>query len=456
MGAVGAGDRLWHPADAPRSASTRSTSSPTRSRSPPAEIARIKQECQAQGLPIISVACVALGLVDFNPSVRRFHVDRVKAYLDMARGFEARNVLLVLGEYLWQKEVIPPPEQWGFGVETVQKLGEHAAELGLEIALELEPFHLSILNDVASMGRFLDDVGHPSVLANLDISHLVLAHQSPDLIDQLRGKVAHVHISDCDGVVHGDPPAPVAGVIDFAPYMRAIRDLAIPDATISIELEYSPEPDRIVEWVTEAYESTATLMRDAGSPSMTAFDRLGAIVGPLVVALGLILVVGWPTLALVEQATGIGQRDEGGDGRDPIVAPRPGEIARPWGTGAGVDPLDRLDRGNRLAAGAGAGVRPVSDRRPGGDGGCCSGRSGWAAFVPTPLLATGWLGGFGNAGRDAGARVGADAGGVAGGGVHPRDGRLALGGGDRRDRLSRGGAPTLKRWRGSTWRRAGG
>ena len=224
---------------------------------------RIARECRALDLPIVSVACVALGLIDFNPSVRRFHVDRAKAYLDMARRFGAQNVLLVLGEYIWQKEIIPPPEQWGYGVEAVQTLGDHAASLGLEIALELEPFHLSILNDVASMARFLTDVDRPAVRANLDISHLVLAHQSAALVEQLRGKVAHVHISDCDGVVHGDLP-PGRGVVDFAPYLDAIRALDIPDSTISIELEYSPEPGRIVEWVTEAYESTATLMRAAG------------------------------------------------------------------------------------------------------------------------------------------------------------------------------------------------
>ena len=32
---------------------------------------------------------------------------------------------------------------------------------------------------------------------------------------------------------------------------------------ISIELEYSPEPDQIVDWVREAYEATARL--DAGA-----------------------------------------------------------------------------------------------------------------------------------------------------------------------------------------------
>jgi sugar phosphate isomerase/epimerase len=223
----------------------------------------IRDECERVGLPIISVACVALGLVDFNPSVQRFHVERVHAFLDLARFFGAKNVLLVLGEYVWQKEVIPPEEQWATGVAHVRALGEYAATLGLEIALELEPFALSLLNNVANMARFLHDVDRPAVKANLDISHLALARQAAPLIEKLRGRVAHIHISDCDGKVHGDLP-PGRGVVDFAPYLEAIKDLNIPDATISIELEYSPEPAKIVEWVTEAYEKTSSLMRATG------------------------------------------------------------------------------------------------------------------------------------------------------------------------------------------------
>src|SRR4051812_47338146 len=203
----------------------------------------IKDECDRSGLPIIGVACVAVGLIDFNPSVRRFHVDRVKAYLDMAYLFEAKNVLLVLGEYIWQREVIPPAEQWETGVKHVRELGRYARDLGLEIALELEPFDLSLLNDVVSMARFLDEVDHPAVRANLDISHMVLAEQPPGAMERLRGRVAHVHISDCDGQVHGDLP-PGRGVVDFPGYLRAIKGLAIDDATISVELEYSPEPSK--------------------------------------------------------------------------------------------------------------------------------------------------------------------------------------------------------------------
>jgi D-psicose/D-tagatose/L-ribulose 3-epimerase len=223
----------------------------------------ILDECDKAGLPIVSVACVAIGLIDFNPSVQRFHRERVKAYLDMAYLFEARNVLLVLGEYIWQKEVIPPAEQWTTAVGHVRALGEYAEALGLEIALELEPFELSLLNDVASMARFLDDVDRHNVKANLDLSHLALARQPAALVEKLRGRIAHVHISDCDGKVHGDLP-PGRGVVDFPPYLQAIKALDIPDMTISIELEYSPEPAKIVEWVSEAYEKTATLMRRAG------------------------------------------------------------------------------------------------------------------------------------------------------------------------------------------------
>ena len=71
-----------------------------------------------------------------------------------------------------------------------------------------------------------------------------------------------MHISDCDGKVHGDLP-PGHGVVDFLPYLREIKDLEI-DGAISIELEYSPEPDKIIEWVTEAYTATDRLLQEVG------------------------------------------------------------------------------------------------------------------------------------------------------------------------------------------------
>jgi sugar phosphate isomerase/epimerase len=222
------------------------------------EVRLIRELCADLNLPIVCTVCCALGIADFNAVVRRFHVDRAKLYLVLAYDLRARNLLLVLGEYIWQQEVIPPKAQWDWAVEGTLELAVHAESLGLQLALEIEPFHLSIVNTAEKMSQFLDDVGHPAAKANIDISHLVLAHDEPSAIAKLAGRVSHVHLSDCDGKVHGDLP-PGRGCVKFQPYLQALHDAGF-DGTVSIELEYSPEPAKIVEWVREAYEAAAADM----------------------------------------------------------------------------------------------------------------------------------------------------------------------------------------------------
>lgn len=222
----------------------------------------IAKTCEKANLPIVSCVVVATGLVDFNDPVRDFHVERVNKHVDLAAEFGAKNVLLVLGEYLWQREVIPPEAQWGWALDTCRRIGDYADKKGVDIALELEPFRLSLLNSVEGMARFVDECKHPRVKANIDISHLVLADAGPNELAQLKGKACHVHISDCDGKVHGDLP-PGRGVVKFAPYLQAIKELNMP-GSISIELEYSPDPSKIVEWVEEAYRETDKLMQQVG------------------------------------------------------------------------------------------------------------------------------------------------------------------------------------------------
>jgi sugar phosphate isomerase/epimerase len=229
---------------------------------PKKEVELVRRSTEKLALPVVSLPVVAVGLIDFNEPVRDFHLERCKKFVDLARAWNARNILLVLGEYIWQREVIPPSAQWQWGVETCRALGDYAAKKNIDIALELEPFRLSLLNSVDAMVRFVDECNHPNVRANIDISHLVLSDASPADVKKLKGRAIHVHLSDCDGKVHGDLP-PGRGVVKFAPYLQAIKELEIP-GVVSIELEYSPEPARIVEWVEVAYRETARLMELSG------------------------------------------------------------------------------------------------------------------------------------------------------------------------------------------------
>ena len=64
----------------------------------------------AAPLPVAATICVSLGITDFNPSVRRFHTERAKRHVDFAARVGASNMLMVIGDYIWKKEVIPPDQ----------------------------------------------------------------------------------------------------------------------------------------------------------------------------------------------------------------------------------------------------------------------------------------------------------------------------------------------------------
>jgi len=222
----------------------------------------IKDTCAAVGLPIRSVVCVAFGLVDFNPAVQRFTLDRIKAYVDQGAYFGANNVLLVVGEYYWDGEVFPRTAIWDMAKDLVRQSGEYAQSKGLEIVLELEPFTEALLKDVHELARFVNEIGHPAVRANADISHLHLAESSVADVAVLTGLIGHIHLSDCDGKVHGDMPAGM-GVTPIKDYLQAIVDTGY-EGTVSIELEYAPEGTDIVAWAQRAYDGTAAIMTEIG------------------------------------------------------------------------------------------------------------------------------------------------------------------------------------------------
>ena len=222
----------------------------------------IKETCEEVGLPIRSCVCVAFGIVDFNPSVVKFTLDRIKAYVDQCAYFNGRNVLLVIGEYYWDGEVFPRQAIWEMARQRCQELADYAAAKGIEIVLELEPFTEALVGTVETLAQFVKEVDRSNFRANADISHLHLAGATIGDVSKLTGLIGHIHLSDCDGKVHGDLPAGM-GVTPIREYLRAIVDTGY-EGTVSIELEYSPEPEKIVEWATRAYDGTAAIMREIG------------------------------------------------------------------------------------------------------------------------------------------------------------------------------------------------
>jgi D-psicose/D-tagatose/L-ribulose 3-epimerase len=216
------------------------------------------------GLPIVSLVCTCLGLKDFNPAIRNYHIERARNVVDLAGEFTgARNLCFVPGEYMFQKKLLPAKSEWDFVVDATRQVGEHAAKRRLELAIELLPFEFAFINSLDAMERFLDEVGLVNVKATVDISHFWLMRIPPvDLARRLKGRIAHVHVSDCDGINHGDMP-PGRGNTPFGEYLAAIRDTGFSGAA-SIELEFPPDPAGMSAWVAEAHANALQLLKDAG------------------------------------------------------------------------------------------------------------------------------------------------------------------------------------------------
>ena len=217
-----------------------------------------------------SVVCVAFGLVDFNPSVQRFTIDRIKAYVDQGAYFGARNVLLVVGEYYWDGEVFPREAIWDMAVAAVKRARRVRAAKGLEIVLELEPFTEALLKDVHELVRFVREVDLPAVRANADISHLHLSDASFEDVEELTGLIGHIHLSDCDGKVHGDMPAGM-GVTPIKEYLRPSRHRATRARSRSSSSTRPTGRDRAVD--------TAGLRRDGGDHARAGRPRVSGRCG---------------------------------------------------------------------------------------------------------------------------------------------------------------------------------
>jgi D-psicose/D-tagatose/L-ribulose 3-epimerase len=229
------------------------------------QIQSVKTIAQEVELPIRSVPLILFGLFDPNGSARQHSIDIGRRITDLAAVLGADNLLLVNGEYFWQLETgFNQQWIWNAVVEGVRQIGEHARAVGMRIAIELEPFRMSIVNTIDSMEKFLNAVNLPGVvMANIDCSHLFLANIPPTEIQRLTGRIAHVHFSDAIDQ-HGDLP-PGRGRAPLKEYLNQL-DIAGFDGSVSIELEWPPDPSQkgVMAWVTEAYQKTNQMMQELG------------------------------------------------------------------------------------------------------------------------------------------------------------------------------------------------
>ena len=94
-----------------------------------------------------------------------------------------------------------------------------AKEYGIRLALEnLNSTETNFINTAADALQVVKDVNHPNFRLCVDIYHMLMENEPPQIIESTRNYLVHCDIAERDG-----RPAPGVHGQDFVPYLKALN-----------------------------------------------------------------------------------------------------------------------------------------------------------------------------------------------------------------------------------------
>ncbi len=136
-----------------------------------------------------------------DPKIRRKGIDANKAALDCC---QAAGIEALVGPYHSALGCFsgagPTADEWRWAADSMREVAEHAEKCGVTLALEyLNRFECYLLNCAADGARFVREVNHPHCKMMYDTFHSHIEEKNtPAAIRELKGCLAHVHISEND------------------------------------------------------------------------------------------------------------------------------------------------------------------------------------------------------------------------------------------------------------------
>ncbi len=115
----------------------------------------------------------------------------------------------------------PTADEWQWGVESMQRVAEHAEKCGVMLGVEaLNRFECYFLNAHADAARFVKQVDHPYCRMMYDTFHANIEEKSvSDAIASCADVLCHVHISE------NDRSTPGAGGIHWNETFDALKEV---------------------------------------------------------------------------------------------------------------------------------------------------------------------------------------------------------------------------------------
>lgn len=159
-------------------------------------------------------------------------MDYLSAALSCGKALGARHTLISIGHSGFQ----PRGRQWERLLRSMRRLADRAEQLEHTIVVEtLTPFESDTCTRLRDLERLLDAVGSPMLLAVCDVVVPFVQGEDPaDYPRRLGGRMAHLHLTDSDGVSETHL-LPGDGCMDLKTVLGDIRAAGY-DGTATLEL----------------------------------------------------------------------------------------------------------------------------------------------------------------------------------------------------------------------------
>lgn len=162
----------------------------------------VKATAQENGLSVVLVCTgevfgqLGLSFTDPDPAVRKEAVARVNRIIDFA-GYLGANVNLgrVRGQY---RPEVEKQTTWDWAVEAFRTISDHAAPLGVDLALEtVTIMQTNFINTLEEAAQMVEAVNKENFRLMMDIFHLNLEEKDVfEAIDRYSKYNIHVHLAD--------------------------------------------------------------------------------------------------------------------------------------------------------------------------------------------------------------------------------------------------------------------
>ena len=194
---------------------------------------RVRKAFDVFGIQASSVVTCAEGNIgSADASERDFAMEQMKRAARLVKRLGGQQILVGKGcgnidFYLSRKEAFQNATSF------LKEFSKWCLNENVLVTLELEPEALHVCNGIESMKEMIYMIGLENVYANIDIGHLHILREPPAALEQLKGKIIHMHISDNMGLAHTNSVIG-EGNCDIGGYIRKCLELGIDKTAESV------------------------------------------------------------------------------------------------------------------------------------------------------------------------------------------------------------------------------